>query len=73
MIILLLTLIILMWFLAIFDITKSKFKKQKSYTIWLLLVLVLPILGSILYFQFKRKFIRFETRKFDPKFNKINT
>ena len=61
---------IILWFWTIFDITKSRFKNQTTHTIWLLTVLISPVLGSLLYFQLKRKFIRFETRKFEPKFNK---
>ena len=61
---------IILWFWAIFDITQSRFKNQTTPTIWLLTVLISPVLGSLLYFQLKRKFIRFETRKFEPKFNK---
>ncbi|WP_223269169.1 PLDc N-terminal domain-containing protein [Polaribacter sp. IC063] len=68
--IILLILTILLWFWAIFDISKSKFENQTINTIWLLIVLIFPILGSIVYFQLKRKFIRLETRKFEPKFLK---
>ncbi|WP_317132305.1 PLDc N-terminal domain-containing protein [Polaribacter sp. IC066] len=70
MMIILLILTILLWFWAIFDISKSKFENQTINTIWLLIVLIFPILGSIVYFQLKRKFIRLETRKFEPKFLK---
>jgi hypothetical protein len=61
---------IILWFWAIFDITKSRVKNQTSQKIWLLTVLIFPVFGSLVYFQLKRKFIRFETRKFEPKFNK---
>jgi hypothetical protein len=71
MMIILLILTILLCFWAIFDISKSKFENQTTNTIWLLIVLIFPILGSIVYFQLKRKFIRFETRKFEPKIHKI--
>ncbi|MFT6869904.1 MAG: hypothetical protein ACJAYY_000149 [Paraglaciecola sp.] len=61
---------IILWFWAIFDITKSRVKNQTTQKIWLLTVLIFPVFGSLVYFQLKRKFIRFETRKFEPKFNK---
>ena len=48
------TLTIILWFWAIFDITKSRFKEPKMNTIWLLAVLFFPVLGSILYFQLKK-------------------
>jgi len=57
---------IVFWFWAIIDITRSRFKKPKMTIVWLIVVLVLPVLGSILYFQLRRK----EQRKFQPKFNR---
>lgn len=61
---------IVLWFWAIIDITRSRFKKQNLNTIWLLAVLFFPVLGSILYFQLRKKFIRKEPRKFQPNFNR---
>ncbi|MBJ2173141.1 PLDc_N domain-containing protein [Aureibaculum sp. A20] len=37
------------WFFAIFDILKSSFKKNDK-IVWILVVLFLPILGTIFYF-----------------------
>jgi len=61
---------IALWFWAIIDITKSRFKNQKMNTIWLLAVLFFPVLGSIFYFQLRKKFISKEPRKFQPNFNR---
>lgn len=61
---------IALWFWAIIDISKSRFKKPIMNTVWLLTVLFFPILGSILYFQFKEKFVSKKKRKFQPNFNR---
>lgn len=62
---------IFLWFWAIIDITRSRFKNPNMNTIWLLAVLFSPILGSILYFQLKSKFVIKNHRKFQPNFNRI--
>ena len=61
---------IILYFWAIIDVTRSRFKKPNMNTIWLLAVLFFPVLGSILYFQFKRKFVLKKSRKFQPNFNR---
>ncbi|MDT8415836.1 MAG: PLDc N-terminal domain-containing protein [Flavobacteriaceae bacterium] len=59
-----------LWFWAIIDITRSRFKKPIMNTICLLLVLFFPVLGSILYFQFRKRLVMKEPRKFNPNFKK---
>jgi len=61
---------IILWFWAILDIIRSRFKNRYMNTIWLLAVLFFPVLGSIFYFQLKKKFVTKEKRKFEPNFNK---
>ncbi|MGC8501559.1 PLD nuclease N-terminal domain-containing protein [Desulfurella sp.] len=39
-----------LWIFALIDILKSDFKDGLTKVIWLVLVIVLPFLGSILYF-----------------------
>ena len=62
---------IILWFSAIFDIARSKFKNPKTNTLWLLAVLFFPVLGSIFYFQLRRSLVTKEPRKFQPKFHKL--
>ena len=59
-----------LWFGAIIDISRSRFKNVNLNTIWLLIVLFFPILGSIFYFLKRKKLITKEPRKFQPNFNK---
>ena len=59
------------WFWALVDIAKSRFKNQTMNTVWLLIVLFFPIVGSIFYFQLKKKFTTKEKRKFNPDFSKV--
>lgn len=40
----------ILWIIALIDILKSDFKDSNGKIIWLLLVIFLPVLGSILYF-----------------------
>lgn len=62
---------IALWFWAIIDISRSRFKNPIMNTMWLLAVLFFPILGSILYFQFKEKYVSIKKRKFQPNFNRM--
>jgi len=59
-----------LWIWAIIDIVKSSSKNPVQKTLWLLLVLLFPILGSILYFQLGRKYTVRKHRGFQPNFNK---
>ncbi len=66
----LIILTIILWFLTIISITRTRFKNQNSNTVWLIAVLFFPVFGSILYFIMKRKFVLKEPRKFQPKFHR---
>lgn len=65
-------LVIALWFWAIIDISRSRFKNPTMNTVWLLAVLFFPLLGSILYFFMRNKFITKEPRRFQPNFNRNN-
>jgi uncharacterized membrane protein YhaH (DUF805 family) len=62
--------ILMLNFWAIIDLTRSRFMDPTKRTIWLVLVLFFPFIGSILYFQLRKKFTTKEPRKFQPKFNR---
>ncbi|PQJ79650.1 PLDc N-terminal domain-containing protein [Polaribacter porphyrae] len=59
----LIVLTIILWFKAINDITKTKFENDRLNRIWFLIVFFIPIIGAIIYFQLKRKFILKKPRK----------
>ena len=59
-----------LWFWAILDVTRSRFKKTFIKVLWFLVVLLIPVLGSIIYFQFRDKFVFKKARKFEPDFYK---
>jgi hypothetical protein len=40
--------------IALFDILRNQFKNQSDKLIWVLVVLLLPVLGSILYYAIGR-------------------
>lgn len=59
----------LLWLWVIIDIVKSNFKNQNKNIVWLLIVLFFPVLGSIIYFQLRKKLIINEPKTFQPNFN----
>jgi membrane protease YdiL (CAAX protease family) len=60
----------ILWFWAIIDIAKSKFKSLRLNISILIVVLLFPIMGSLIYFKYKRKILNQEAREFNPKFNR---
>jgi len=68
-ILILVLLAVALWFWAILDVSRSKFKNQKNKMLFFFLILVVPIFGSIIYFQMKKSFISKEKRSFKPNFN----
>ncbi|MCX2745366.1 PLD nuclease N-terminal domain-containing protein [Mangrovivirga sp. M17] len=66
-----LTLVILslaLWFWAMLDITRSRYKDNTVRLFWFAIVLIFPMLGSLIYFSFKRKITLRGKRKFNPEF-----
>ncbi len=47
---------VVLWFYALIEIIQHKFKDNEK-IVWLLLVILLPCIGTILYFWFGRKSI----------------
>ncbi|WP_334056542.1 PLDc N-terminal domain-containing protein [Polaribacter sp. P097] len=60
---------VVLWFWAIFDVSRCNFKNQKNKMLFFFFILVAPILGSIIYFQIKKSFISKEKKSFKPNFN----
>jgi len=59
---------IIFWFWAIVDVVRSRFIISANRTIWLVIVLLFPLVGSLLY-AFKRKgLINPNKREFRPDF-----
>lgn len=61
-------LVIILWTVAIFDISRSNFEKRYHALLWLFFVLFFPIVGTVIYF-FIRKDLKAKPRAFDPGFN----
>lgn len=64
-------LITILWLQAIIDISKTRFKYKIYNILWICIVFFFPIIGCLVYFQIKRKFITFYRREFKPNFDKI--
>ena len=60
---------LVLWIWAIVDILKSIFSIPVQKTYWLLVVILFPILGSLLYFQLGRSSLLRDTRQFNPRFH----
>lgn len=60
---------IILWFWAIIDINRSNFKEPKYKGLFLFMVLITPIIGSIIYFQMKKGYVSNNKRKFSLNFN----
>jgi len=56
-------------FWALYDLSQSNFKANDSKFLWFAVVLVFPVLGALLYFQFSREF-RKEKKIFRPDFHR---
>ena len=67
----LLALIAILWLQAITDIVKTSCKFKIYMIVWICIVLFFPIIGSLFYFQFKRKNTKNKRREFKPNFDKI--
>jgi hypothetical protein len=65
---LLLVLTIVLWIWAVVDILKAEFKNPSLKLVVIVALLIAPVIGSVLYFQFKRQFIVGQKRIFHPKF-----
>ncbi len=63
---------LVLWTWALIDISKSRFKMAYGNALWLFIVIVFPIFGTLTYFLLKRQITINEKRKFKPKFNKTN-
>lgn len=59
---------LVLWFWPITDISRSRFAKGNQKTAWLIGVLFFPVVGSILYFQLKKRFV-INRRVFRPDFH----
>ncbi|WP_421878266.1 PLDc N-terminal domain-containing protein [Marinoscillum sp.] len=60
---------LLLWFLAIINLTRTRFDQPHYRTIWLVIILFFPLLGSIIYFQLKKNYAG-NPRKFRPQFQR---
>mgnify|MGYP003807322541 CR=1 FL=1 len=67
-----LSLALILWFWSIHDISKSRFNKPFTGLLWLIIVIILPALGALLYFQLKPRFANKARRRFNPDFSKVH-
>ena len=58
-----------LWLWALVDIIRSRFENSAMKFLWIILILIFPVLGAIIYFQFGKKIIE-NRRKFNPDFSK---
>jgi hypothetical protein len=63
----LIVLSLVLWFKAISDISRTKFKSDSNNRAWFLIVFLIPVFGAIIYFMMKKKYI-ISKPKFDSRF-----
>lgn len=56
MILLIPVLIFILWIAAIVDIARATFKQPNNQLVFLILVIMLPILGSLIYFMIRNDY-----------------
>lgn len=60
---------VVLWVWALLDIAKTRRQNPSEKSLWFLLIIALPLIGSILYFQLNGRASKASTRKFQPKFH----
>lgn len=61
---------VILWVWALIDIIRLSRNSTESPAPWLILIILFPIIGSILFFQIGKKRMKESKRSFDPKFNR---
>lgn len=57
-----------LWLWALVDISRAQFDNPASKWLWLFIIFVFPVVGSIAYFQLGKKFTK-GSKRFDPHFH----
>jgi len=60
---------IILWIIAIGDIIKARLKYLTFNLVWLMIVIFLPIVGSLAYLFMRKNMRADRIRKFNPKFH----
>ncbi|WP_432264619.1 PLD nuclease N-terminal domain-containing protein [Autumnicola musiva] len=66
--ILFLILLLIIWSWAITDLLKSRLPNSELKPLWMVIILFFPVIGSLLYFQLKKKMKSDNRRVFQPDF-----
>ncbi len=53
-----------LWLWALLDLSRTSFKDSRMTILWWVVILLFPLIGSIFYFQLKRKFTHHGQRVF---------
>ncbi len=64
------TLTFIIWTWALADWLRTRFKSLPVKLIWLAVIVTFPVVGSIAYFQFRKRFMEDVVRKFQPAFQR---
>lgn len=59
------------WVYALFDVLRSEFRAAHSKFLWVLVILSIPIIGTLLYLAMAKD-IQKGRRRFNPDFSKIH-
>ncbi len=59
----------ILWTWALVDISRSRFENLPLKFLWIVGIFIFPVVGSIIYFQFRKEFIG-KPKKFNPDFSR---
>jgi hypothetical protein len=59
---------LVLWVWALLDVVKISFSSPFLRTLFVMLILLFPLIGSIFYFQMKKR-VSVDSREFRPQFN----
>ncbi len=63
-------LVVLVWIFTIIDIARSRFVNPFLNTVFLIIVIIFPLIGLVLYLYFRNKLVTKNKRKFQPNFDR---
>ena len=65
-----LIIILIIWSIALFDISRSRFESGNIKLTWIMIVTMMPLIGLIIYVIRREKISSGKPRNFDPAFKK---
>lgn len=62
---------IILWIVAMYDVIQRRLKYLTFNFIWLLIIIMIPFIGPILYLFLRKNMDGYHPRKFNPDFRRV--